>query len=141
MLTRFLAGKVFQKNITQLIGLFFPACSLLFSPVCLPAQNSNNDSAHFVVKGTAEGIDSGIVVLNGINYKERNVFNFPGRIVAGKFEITGSVNEPTMMTFNMNGLGNGAPFYLENSVITIRAYKNEPDKIEVEGSRSEGLFI
>ncbi len=95
----------------------------------------------FLITGNAKGLADGIMVV----VKKQNEFGLvvgvdSAKVKAGKFEIKGKVNEPSMHALFIKGLQQPIPFILETGEIEVKVDKDSIWKSEIGGTNNNEEF-
>jgi len=93
----------------------------------------------FKISGTIKGADTGMVFL----LKKVNGKFIPAdstKLKNGKFIIEGKVGFPELYIMNLRGSDHRFPFFIENAAMTLTAYNDSTEKLEVTGSASQDIY-
>ncbi|MCX6249560.1 MAG: TlpA disulfide reductase family protein [Bacteroidetes bacterium] len=93
----------------------------------------------FKISGTIKGVDTGMVSL----LKQENGDFIPvdsAKLKDGKFTIEGKVGFPERYVLTLRGSDHRFPFFIENAGITLTAYADSTEKLEISGSPSQNIY-
>lgn len=113
---------------------------LLAIPVLGFSQElKKGQSGSFEIKGTAIGYEEGTVVdlLNGNNRMPESTT----KVVNGTFTLTGKADVPDFKLLTFNQSQNFTPLFLDNNVVNVTVYKDQPEKTVVTGSPAHEDFM
>jgi peroxiredoxin len=104
-----------------------------------------------VSAGNTKAADEFIIIGNVTGYPEGSPVSFynqqggrmekQAEVRNGSFQIKGKLPTPDFRVLMINNAEPAIPLFIDNSVMTIVADKNAPDKITVSGSPSHALFV
>ena len=117
-----------MRNLIVLLSV----CTILMS--C-----SGRKGSQYVVSGTIQGADTGMVYLQKMDSESWNNID-SALIKKGEFEFKGSVIVPEKYKLVIKGLHYSFPFFLENADIKLTVHADSTGKIEVTGSSTQDLF-
>ena len=109
---------------------------LLSIPLFTIAQK--NVKVGFVMNGAVTGLAEGTDIKLS-NANDDSVIA-AAKIVKGKFQLTGSVEEPVLTKLTI-GTAQPVYVYVENKTISITGAKESPEKLKITGSSSHQDFI
>jgi len=116
-----------MRNLLVLFGLILMAIS------CQTAKDE------FSIKGTIEGIETGKIYLQRlVEGQPQNIDT--ADVVDGKFTFKGKMEMPDFRLLVLNEQDYFAPFFLDNSSITVKAKKDSLRAATYKGSPSQDIF-
>lgn len=93
----------------------------------------------YSISGTIKGVDTGMVVLQrSVDGNTETVDS--AKIKHGEFSFEGMVTMPERWTLIIKGTDHRFPFFVENSKITLTAYADSTEKLDVTGSATQDVY-
>jgi len=118
--------KLILGSIIAIMLLSFDACN-------------NKKEDQYTINGTITGQDTGWVFL-----KKREEGNWVSQdsvqFKDGKFTFTGKIGLPEMFYLTLKNREGKFPFFIENSIITVKAFADSLDKSNVSGSLTHDFY-
>lgn len=93
----------------------------------------------YAITGTIKGVDTGMVLLQRTFDGNPETMDST-RIKNGGFMFEGMVTSPERWTLIIKGTDHRFPFFVENSKITLTAYADSTEKLEVSGSATQDTY-
>jgi hypothetical protein len=96
---------------------------------CQQKAKKETDKAQFILNGTIEGMESGVVkIVDKKTYKD-----YSANVVNGKFTLKGDFPEPTFIYLLEENTGNLGVAYAENTTFTLTANVNDLKNTKIVG--------
>jgi peroxiredoxin len=93
----------------------------------------------FSIKGSIAGVETGKIYMEKMVAGKAETID-TAEVVAGKFTFTGKMPVPDFRYLRLNERDYFAQFFLENSNITVSAYKDSLQRTKIIGSQSQDDF-
>ncbi len=93
----------------------------------------------YTITGTVKGIDTGMVLLQ--RFFDGNTETVDStKIKKGEFMFEGMVTVPERWNLVIKGTDHRFPFFVENSKITLTAYADSTEKLDISGSVTQDTY-
>lgn len=116
---------------------------LLLSAAVVLISCSKVGKDEYIISGTATGIENGKTIIletqdaNGMGFIAKDTV----KVENGKFEMKGTITEPSFYTIQLEGAQAKIPFILENGEVTIAINKDSIQKSKVSGTYNNDEYV
>ncbi|MBG6062009.1 hypothetical protein IWX83_001804 [Flavobacterium sp. CG_9.1] len=96
----------------------------------------------YIISGTATGIENGKTII--LETQDATGMMLPKdtvKVENGKFEMKGTITEPSFYTIQLEGAQAKIPFILENGEVTIAINKDSIQKSKVSGTYNNDEYV
>lgn len=110
---------------------------LVLFPFTLLAQPPATPAKGFRIEGKLDGYPDGVKITMVQNASSKEIAS--GKLLKGKFLLTGKVDEPELCYIMIEGVEKSIEVFTENAIITVKGKKDDP-LVKIEGSASHKDF-
>ncbi|OAB29691.1 protein of unknown function [Flavobacterium fryxellicola] len=115
---------------------------LLLSATVVLISCSKVGKDEYIISGTATGIENGKTII--LETQDATGMILPKdtvKVENGKFEMKGTITEPSFYTIQLEGAQAKIPFILENGEVTIAINKDSIQKSKVSGTYNNDEYV
>lgn len=115
---------------------------LLLSATVVLISCSKVGKDEYIISGTATGIENGKTII--LETQDATGMMLPKdtvKVENGKFEMKGTITEPSFYTIQLEGAQAKIPFILENGEVTIAINKDSIQKSKVSGTYNNDEYV
>ena len=115
---------------------------LLLSAAVVLISCSKVGKDEYIISGTATGIENGKTII--LETQDATGMMLPKdtvKVENGKFEMKGTITEPSFYTIQLEGAQAKVPFILENGEVTIAINKDSIQKSKVSGTYNNDEYV
>ncbi|TDE03055.1 DUF4369 domain-containing protein [Flavobacterium sandaracinum] len=115
---------------------------LLLSAAVVLISCSKVGKDEYIITGTATGIENGKTII--LETQDATGMMLPKdtvKVENGKFEMKGTITEPSFYTIQLEGAQAKIPFILENGEVTIAINKDSIQKSKVSGTYNNDEYV
>ena len=115
---------------------------LLLSAAVVLISCSKVGKDEYMISGTATGIENGKTII--LETQDATGMMLPKdtvKVQNGKFEMKGTITEPSFYTIQLEGAQAKIPFILENGEVTIAINKDSIQKSKVSGTYNNDQYV
>ncbi|SDH85169.1 protein of unknown function [Flavobacterium omnivorum] len=115
---------------------------LLLSATFVLISCSKVGKDEYIISGTATGIENGKTII--LETQDATGMMLPKdtvKVENGKFEMKGTITEPSFYTIQLEGAQAKIPFILENGEVTIAINKDSIQKSKVSGTYNNDEYV
>jgi len=111
---------------------------LMLTAVVLSSCGGKKENK-YAITGTVKGIDTGMVLLQR-SFGGNTETVDSTKIKNGEFMFVGMVTTPELWNLVIKGTDHIFPFFVENSKITLTAYADSTEKLDISGSMTQDIY-